>query len=90
MDTVLGRIVVERGLATAEEVQQCIEQQRMSSEESDPNPHSLGDLMVANDIITRRQIDRDGARILKVGPKDRQGRVGAGRHNLEEVGLNGQ
>ena len=58
MDTVLGRIVVERGLATAEEVQQCIEQQRLSSEESDPNPHSLGDLMVANDIITRRQIDR--------------------------------
>ena len=58
MDTVLGKIVVERGLATSEEVQQCIEQQRQASEDSDPNQHSLSDLLVTNGIVTRRQIDR--------------------------------
>lgn len=51
----LGRMAVEKGLATPEEVQRCIEQQR---ESGDPNQQSLADLMVASGVVTRRQIDR--------------------------------
>ncbi len=56
MDTILGKIVVDIGLATPEEVQQCIELSRQSAQES--NLRTLGDLLVKNDYITKRQLER--------------------------------
>lgn len=56
VDTILGKIVVDIGLATSEEVQQCIELSRQSAQES--NLRTLGDLLVKNDYITRRQLER--------------------------------
>ncbi|MFW5653311.1 MAG: serine/threonine protein kinase [Planctomycetota bacterium] len=56
VDTLLGRIVVEQGLATSEEVQLCFEQQRQRVQESPER--SLAELMVENSFITNRQLER--------------------------------
>lgn len=56
IDTIIGKIVVDQGLATSEEVQQCLEQARASS--VDGNSKSLPLLLVENDYITRRQLER--------------------------------
>ncbi|HEX7010858.1 MAG TPA: serine/threonine-protein kinase [Phycisphaeraceae bacterium] len=52
LDSTLGRLVVEKGLATAEEVQQCLEQQRNA------NQMSLAELLVRQGVVTRKQIAR--------------------------------
>lgn len=54
-DTILGRLVVEQGFATAEEVQRCLSS---SAAGEDPKEASLGDRLVASDAITRPQLDR--------------------------------
>jgi serine/threonine-protein kinase len=54
-DSVIGRLVVERGLATPEEVQRCIELQR---EQQDPSQQSLANVLVEQGVVTRKQIDR--------------------------------
>jgi len=56
IDTIIGKIVVDQGLATPEEVQACLEQARASSAEG--NTHSLPLLLVENDYITKRQLER--------------------------------
>jgi tRNA A-37 threonylcarbamoyl transferase component Bud32 len=56
VDTMIGKIVVDQGLATPEEVQQCIEMARSLAQES--NQRTLGQLLVANEYITRRQYER--------------------------------
>jgi serine/threonine-protein kinase len=56
IDTIIGKIVVDQGLATPEEVQACLEQARASS--TDGNSKSLPLLLVENDFITKRQLER--------------------------------
>lgn len=56
VDTILGKIVVDMSLATSEEVQQCIEQARHLAQEN--NQRSLGDILVANEYLTKRQLNR--------------------------------
>jgi serine/threonine-protein kinase len=56
IDTIIGRIVVDQGLATSEEVQHCMEQARTVNTES--NQRSLSHLLVQNDYITTRQLER--------------------------------
>lgn len=56
VDTIIGKIVVDQGLATPEEVQACLEMVRQSSVEG--NSKSLPLLLVENDYITRRQLER--------------------------------
>ena len=58
LDSALGRLVVEKGLATSEEVDRCLKLQRAQSGESDPNQASLADLLVAEGVVTRKQVDR--------------------------------
>jgi len=56
MDTELGRIVVEKNLATPEEVAQCrAEQRRLASTGAQ---RSLAGLLVAQKIVTERQLER--------------------------------
>ncbi|MAE65930.1 MAG: serine/threonine protein kinase [Phycisphaeraceae bacterium] len=57
VDTALGRLVVDQGLATREDVDDCLRERRESDSEK-ANHASLADLLVRNDIVTRRQIDR--------------------------------
>ncbi len=56
IDTIIGRIVVDQGFATPEEVQHCMEQARATVQ--DGNQRSLSHLLVENDYITRRQLER--------------------------------
>ena len=56
VDTIIGKIVVDVGLATPEEVQACLEQARATVQEG--NSRSLAALLVENDYITKRQLER--------------------------------
>src|SRR2546421_2154232 len=55
LDTEVGRVVVETGLATRSEIDFCREQQKQSS---DPNQRSLADLLVEHNFITVNQAKR--------------------------------
>ncbi len=55
LDSEVGRVVVDIGLATPKEVDYCREQQKQSS---DPNQRSLADLLVENSFITTNQAKR--------------------------------
>lgn len=80
IDTIIGKIVVDQGLATSEEVQQCLEQARASSQEG--NSKSLPLLLVQNDYITRRQLER----IRAEAEAQRQGQQIPGYKILGELG----
>jgi eukaryotic-like serine/threonine-protein kinase len=56
VDSIIGKLAVDQGLATSEEVQQCLEAARLSVEEQ--NQRSLSDLLVEHDYITKRQLKR--------------------------------
>lgn len=55
LDTEVGKVVVDMGLATRTEVEFCREQQKQSS---DPNQRSIADLLVDNSFITVNQAKR--------------------------------
>src|SRR5882724_7132163 len=55
LDTEIGRVVVETGLATRTEIEFCREQQKQAS---DPNQRSLADLLVEHNFITINQAKR--------------------------------
>jgi len=55
LDTEVGRVVVEIGLATRDEITFCREQQKQSS---DPNQRSIADLLVEHQFITVNQAKR--------------------------------
>src|SRR6476660_9843801 len=55
LDTEVGRVVVEIGLATRTEIEFCREQQKQAS---DPNQRSLADLLVEHSFITHNQAKR--------------------------------
>ena len=54
-DSVVGRLVIDHGFATPEEVQSCVAMARGLREESG---HSLADLLVTKDFVTARQMVR--------------------------------
>lgn len=56
IDTIVGRLVIDSGLATPEEVQHCLTQAKQSVD--DNNQHSLAELLVNNEYVTRRQMTR--------------------------------
>ncbi len=57
-DSIVGRLVVEHGLCTSEDVEKCIRLRRKQSEESDPNQHSLASTLVIKGCVTKRQLER--------------------------------
>ena len=56
LDSILGRVVVEQGLTTPEEVHLCLEQQRQRVDDAKEN--SLAELLLENSFLTRRQLER--------------------------------
>jgi len=56
-DTFVGRLVIEQGLATEEEVQHCLERAKASSG-PDLSQKTLSDLLVDHDYVTKRQMQR--------------------------------
>src|SRR5881392_3568264 len=55
LDTEVGKVVVEMGLATPTELEFCREQQKQAS---DPNQRSLADLLIEHSFITVNQAKR--------------------------------
>src|SRR6266550_1985715 len=55
LDTEVGKVVVDQGLATRTEIEFCREQQKQSS---DPNQRSLADLLIEHSFITANQAKR--------------------------------
>src|SRR5215203_1020443 len=55
LDTEVGRVVSEMGLATRTEIEFCREQQKQSS---DPNQRSLADVLIEHNFITVNQAKR--------------------------------
>ncbi|MHC4080993.1 MAG: serine/threonine protein kinase [Planctomycetota bacterium] len=55
-ETTLGKLVIQRGLATTEEVELCNALLKQGAEEDEPR--TLGDLLVENAFVTTRQIER--------------------------------
>lgn len=81
-DSVLGRLVVERGLAGADEIQQAIERWKEASAGGvDLNQASLSDYLVAEGLVTRKQLER-----LKPEVEDRTKRQIPGFQLLEKLG----
>lgn len=58
LDSLVGKLVVEQGLATAEDVESCLRKQRSSMGESDVKHRTLADLLVTDGVVTRRQLER--------------------------------
>ena len=55
LDTEVGKVVIDMGLATKTEIEFCREQQKQAS---DPNQRSLADLLVEHSFITANQAKR--------------------------------
>jgi serine/threonine-protein kinase len=60
LDTEVGKVVVDMGLATKTEIDFCREQQKQAS---DPNQRSLADLLVEHSFITANQAKRIRGRL---------------------------
>src|SRR4051794_26892614 len=60
LDTEVGKVVVDMGLASRTEIEFCREQQKQAS---DPNQRSLADLLVENSFITVNQAKRIRSRL---------------------------
>lgn len=60
IDTIIGRLVVDQGLATQEEVEKILEHRaKQSGESATPDSsESLPLLLVKHDVITKRQLNR--------------------------------
>ncbi|MCW5775382.1 MAG: serine/threonine protein kinase [Phycisphaeraceae bacterium] len=81
VDTLVGRLVVEQGLATSEEVQACLELSRRARE-VEANQRSLVELLVDNEYVTRRQV----ARLRQIIEAERSGQQIPGYKLLGKLG----
>ena len=56
-DTMLGKLIVEQGLASAQDVQDCIALWSQSAHEAG-HGSTLAEVFVSNGLVTQRQLDR--------------------------------
>jgi len=80
VDTIVGRLVIDQGFATPEEVQHCLTLSKQMVE--DANQRSLADLLVQNDYVTRRQMTR----LREVAQAERSGQKIPGYKVLGKLG----
>jgi len=81
VDTLVGRLVVDTGLATPDEVQHCLEQVKANQAES-INQQSLARALVNNEYVTRRQMSR----LRQVLEAERSGQAIPGYKLLGKLG----
>lgn len=77
LDTLVGRLVVEQGFATNDEVSHCLEQAR-----EDRNERSLAQMLIDNNYVTERQI----ARLKQIVEAQRSGQKIPGYKVLSKLG----
>lgn len=71
-DTLLGKLVVEKGLATSGDLQECLKICRQNLAAGNSNAASLGAALVEQSIITQRQLDRLQFDLKEEEDRDRQ------------------
>lgn len=81
VDTLVGRLVVEQGLATEDEVNQCFERVK-SLREQQQSHLSLAEMLVDADYVTKRQI----ARLRQIIEAERSGQKIPGYKILGKLG----
>lgn len=57
-DSIVGRLVVEQGLCTPEDVDRCLKIRRDQSAKSDPNQRSLASVLLTKGFVTKKQLER--------------------------------
>lgn len=57
-DSLISRLIVEQGLATSTEVDQCRQALREMSADSDPKQRTLAAMLVSSGVVTARQLKR--------------------------------
>lgn len=57
-DSIVGRLVVEHGLCTSQDVDHCLKLRREQSAKSDPNQRSLASLLLTKGLVTKKQLER--------------------------------
>ncbi len=80
LDTLVGRMVVEQGLATEDEVQRALTRSKEGS--GGPGHRSLAHILVDNEFVTRRQI----ARLRQMIEAERSGQQIPGYKILSKLG----
>jgi eukaryotic-like serine/threonine-protein kinase len=80
LDTLVGKLVIDQGLATPDEVQHCVEKAKQLREEN--NQASLVQLLVNNEYVTKRQI----ARLRQLIEAERSGQKIPGYKILGKLG----
>jgi len=80
IDTLVGRLVIDQGLATEDEVQHCLEQAKEIR--TDANQASLVQILVDNQYVTQRQI----ARLRRIIEAERSGQKIPGFRILGKLG----
>jgi len=80
VDSIVGRLVIDQGLATPDEVHHCLTLSRQLAEDS--NERSLADLLVNNEYVTRRQM----ARLREIANAERSGQKIPGYKVLGKLG----
>ncbi|MFZ4574482.1 MAG: serine/threonine protein kinase [Phycisphaerales bacterium] len=80
LDTMVGRLVIDQGLATTEEVQHCLALAKQMAEDS--NQRSILDLLVANEYVTKRQMSR----LREVAQAERSGQKIPGYKVISKLG----
>ncbi len=78
-DTIVGRMVIEQGLATNEEVESA---KRLQVEIDDPNQRSLAQILVDNEVVTSRQIER----LRTMAEEEKKGQAIPGYKVLAKLG----
>ena len=58
LDTLIGRLVIDQGLATPEEVKHCLTLTRTDEKEEEELSNSLAQMLVNKEFVTKRQIAR--------------------------------
>ncbi|TVR98909.1 MAG: serine/threonine protein kinase [Phycisphaerales bacterium] len=81
LDTLIGRLVVESGLATEDEVEHCLGQVTSEPRE-EVGQRSLAQVLVDNDFVTKRQI----ARLRQILEAERSGQKIPGYRLLGKLG----
>ncbi|HCD32116.1 MAG TPA: serine/threonine protein kinase [Phycisphaerales bacterium] len=57
-DSIVGRLVVEQGLCTSEDVDRALKLRREQSAKSDPNQRSLASILLTKGMVTKKQLER--------------------------------
>ncbi len=80
VDSIVGRLVIDQGFATPDEVQHCLSIAKQMAE--DMNQRSLADLLIENDYVTRRQMTR----LREIAQAERSGQKIPGYKVLGKLG----